>query len=221
MNIEEVVCFIFTFEGLENRRKMKTPYTPRQGQYLAFLHHYATLHDCPPAEADLARFFQVTPPTVHLMILTLERRRLITRMPGQARSIRVILPPESLPSLQGVASVSTNTHAQMRQAEGQEPAGSESAMLRLGKIQIEELFAHNNRKPLDDSEFIPLLDTLIQSFVRAGLGVLTIRELRRHVCQVYHCYCLEADPSSTIESDKTLMLSYLPASSRTLWLQQL
>jgi hypothetical protein len=33
----------------------------------------------PPAEADLQRFFQVTPPSVHQMVLTLERNRLIQR----------------------------------------------------------------------------------------------------------------------------------------------
>jgi repressor LexA len=61
---------------------MKPPYTARQGQYLAYIHHYATLHGRPPAEAELAHFFQVTPPSVHLMILTLERRGFITRVPG-------------------------------------------------------------------------------------------------------------------------------------------
>jgi len=41
----------------------------------------------------------VTPPTVHQMVLTLERRGFIRRVPGQARSITLIVPPESLPPL--------------------------------------------------------------------------------------------------------------------------
>ena len=57
---------------------MKLPYTSRQGQYLAFLHHYTTLHGRPPAEADMVQFFRVTPPSVHQMIVTLDRRGLIT-----------------------------------------------------------------------------------------------------------------------------------------------
>jgi len=47
----------------------------------------------------MQRFFQVTPPTVHQMVLTLERRGFIRRVSGQARSITLIVPPESLPPL--------------------------------------------------------------------------------------------------------------------------
>ncbi len=87
---------------------MKPPYTSRQGQFLAFLHQYTTLHGRPPAEAELVLFFQVTPPSVHQMILTLERRGLIHRTPGQARSIRLAIPPEILSPLQRSSS-STGT----------------------------------------------------------------------------------------------------------------
>jgi SOS-response transcriptional repressor LexA len=68
---------------------MKSPYTSGQGQVLAFIHHYTTLHGRPPAEAEMAHFFQVTPPSAHLMVLALERRGLITRTPGEARSIKL------------------------------------------------------------------------------------------------------------------------------------
>ena len=40
----------------------------------------------PPAEADMQRHFQVSPPSVHQMVLTLERAGLIRRTPGVARS---------------------------------------------------------------------------------------------------------------------------------------
>ena len=155
---------------------MKPPYTSRQGQFLAFIHHYATLHGRPPAEAEMVQFFQVTPPTVHQMILTLERRGLITRAPDQARSIKTTLPPEKLPPLPGA---STDTPLPVRQTEGQQPTDTEAAVLRLGKIQIKDLFTHYDRNSLDDSEFIPLLDTLIESFARAGLSALAVKELRR------------------------------------------
>jgi hypothetical protein len=35
-------------------------YTPLQGQYLAFIYAYTTLHRRPPAEADMQAFFRVT-----------------------------------------------------------------------------------------------------------------------------------------------------------------
>jgi repressor LexA len=78
---------------------MNPVYTKRQGQFLAYLHHYRVVNGCAPSEADMQRFFQVTPPTVHQMVLMLERRGFIRRVPGQARSITVIVPPESLPPL--------------------------------------------------------------------------------------------------------------------------
>lgn len=74
-------------------------FTEKQGQYLAFIHSYTKLNRRPPAEADMQRFFQVTPPTVHRMVLELEKRALIRRQPGKARSIELLIPPEKLPSL--------------------------------------------------------------------------------------------------------------------------
>ena len=47
----------------------------------------------------MQRYFKVSAPTVHQMVLTLEKRGLIERVPGQARTIRVLLPPEVLPDL--------------------------------------------------------------------------------------------------------------------------
>jgi len=74
-------------------------YTPKQGQYLAFIFYYTKLNGCAPSEADIQRYFSVSPPTVHQMILNLEKRRFIERTPGQARSIRLLLPREQLPDL--------------------------------------------------------------------------------------------------------------------------
>jgi DNA-binding MarR family transcriptional regulator len=47
----------------------------------------------------MQRFFEVTPPTVHRMVIELEKRGLIRREPGKARSIEVLVPPEALPPL--------------------------------------------------------------------------------------------------------------------------
>lgn len=53
----------------------------------------------PPAEADIQKYFEVTPPTVHQMLITLERKGLIRRTPGVARSIELLVAPDSLPVL--------------------------------------------------------------------------------------------------------------------------
>ena len=78
---------------------MKHKYTPKQGQYLAFIHYYTKIHGRAPAEADLERYFKVAYSSIHQMIITLEKRGLITRTPGESRSICVLLPREELPDL--------------------------------------------------------------------------------------------------------------------------
>jgi DNA-binding MarR family transcriptional regulator len=81
---------------------MSITFTATQGQYLAFIHAYTTLHRRPPAESDFLDFFRVTPPTVHRMIVTLHERGLIERVPRQPRSITLLVPPNELPPLQSI-----------------------------------------------------------------------------------------------------------------------
>lgn len=80
--------------------KRRPKFTDLQGQYLAFIETYTTLHGVAPAEADMQRFFRVTPPTVHRMVLTLEQRGLIERVPGRSRSIRLLLSSDEIPKLE-------------------------------------------------------------------------------------------------------------------------
>ena len=74
-------------------------FTPRQGQYLAFIHAYTLVNGRPPAHADIQRFFRLTPPTVHQMLLTLEKAGLISRQPSQPRSLVVLVEHRELPRL--------------------------------------------------------------------------------------------------------------------------
>ena len=75
-------------------------WTSLQGQYLAFIYAYTTIHNQAPAERDMQQFFHVTPPTVHNMLKLLEHHCFIRRQPGVARSIQLLVPPEKLPILQ-------------------------------------------------------------------------------------------------------------------------
>ena len=81
-------------------RPTNPKFTPLQGQYLAFIRTYTLIHREPPAEMDMQRFFRVTPPSIHNMVLTLEARGLLERVPGKARTIRVLVPSADLPVLQ-------------------------------------------------------------------------------------------------------------------------
>jgi len=85
---------------LDGSQPRATPrFTQKQGQYLAFVWAYSQLNGRPPAERDLQRYFCVTPPSVHQMVLTLERLGLISRQPGVARSIELLVQPSELPPL--------------------------------------------------------------------------------------------------------------------------
>ena len=82
-------------------------FTDKQGQYLAFIDAYTRVHGRAPAEADMQRHFGVTPPSVHQMVLTLERAGLIRHQPGLARSIQVLVDPDRLPRLRPPQTVIT------------------------------------------------------------------------------------------------------------------
>jgi repressor LexA len=75
-------------------------FTHKQGQYLAFIYYYSRVNGRPPAEADMQRYFRVSPPSVHQMVLTLEANGFIERTPGQGRSLRLLLAREDLPDLE-------------------------------------------------------------------------------------------------------------------------
>ena len=73
--------------------------TPKQGQYLAFIYYYTKLNGQAPAEADFQRYFRVSAPSVHNMIVTLHERGFISRELGRGRSIKLLVDREGMPDL--------------------------------------------------------------------------------------------------------------------------
>lgn len=72
-------------------------FTQKQGQYLAYIYYYTKVNGQPPAQADIQRYFQVTPPTVHQMLVSLESKGLLAKTAHQSRSITVLVPAIELP----------------------------------------------------------------------------------------------------------------------------
>ena len=66
---------------------------------MAFIYYYTKVNGRAPSEADMQKYFGVTPP-VHQMVVTLEANGLIERVPGQGRSVRLLVPREGLPDLE-------------------------------------------------------------------------------------------------------------------------
>lgn len=93
---------IISFPATRSRaaRESRQQYTHKQGQYLAFIYYYTKLNGRPPAEADMQRYFETTPPTVHNMVIQLEKKGFIERKPNEPRSIKILLSRKELPDLE-------------------------------------------------------------------------------------------------------------------------
>jgi len=75
-------------------------FTRKQGQYLAFIYYYTKLNGTPPAQRDFQSYFRATPPTVHSMILRLEKGGWLSRRPGAPRSLKLLVQRGALPDLE-------------------------------------------------------------------------------------------------------------------------
>lgn len=73
--------------------------TCRQGQFLAFIRRYTERHGISPSFDEMAVHFGISSPSVNGMIKTLERKGLISRVPGAARTLRVQVPADLLPAI--------------------------------------------------------------------------------------------------------------------------
>ena len=75
--------------------------TRQQGQFLAFIAEYIMRNQggVAPSHADLQRFFNLTAPSVNSMLIRLEQRGFIRRIPGKARAIELVIKPDQVPPL--------------------------------------------------------------------------------------------------------------------------
>lgn len=75
--------------------------TQRQAQFLAFIREYMLRNylGVAPTHADMQRFFNLTAPSVNSMLIRLEQRGFIRRVPGKARAIELLIPSDEVPPL--------------------------------------------------------------------------------------------------------------------------
>jgi len=75
--------------------------TRQQGQFLAFIREFMRRNHAgvAPSHAELQRFFNLTAPSVNSMLVRLEQRGFIRRVPHQARAIELTVKPEWIPPL--------------------------------------------------------------------------------------------------------------------------
>ena len=75
--------------------------TRQQGQFLGFIREYMMRNAArvAPSHADLQRFFNLTAPSVNSMLIRLEQRGFIRRIPRKARAIELVINPDLIPAL--------------------------------------------------------------------------------------------------------------------------
>ena len=137
--------------------------TARQSQYLSYIQRYTELHSMPPAEAEIAEYFQVTAPTVHQMILSLEARRYLARTPGKPRSLRILVSVAAQPDKGRPRDF---TSAASAPGIGEHPVVA--GALAVGRDVLQRLFVQAYECALDDAEFAPLVRCVLEG-LEAGL----------------------------------------------------
>jgi len=71
--------------------------TKTQARYLSFIHAYREGFGLSPAQSEIAEALEVASPSAHLMLKTLEKKGFISREPGVARSVKILVPPDVIP----------------------------------------------------------------------------------------------------------------------------
>ena len=115
-----------------------TEFTPTQGRYLSFIHAYTEGFGHPPAESEIGKAMKVSPPSVNQMMKTLEKKGFIRRRSGVARSIEILLPPDSIPKWK--KRITATQRVWMRvdpSSQNKQRAGSNATVFRW-KITLKE-----------------------------------------------------------------------------------
>jgi len=149
-------------------------FTPTQGRYLAFIHAYTTLYGYPPAESDIAAAMCVSPPAVNTMVKMLERKGLILRQPGQARSLQILVPEDQIPPWNNRKPAPANTGGRSAATRAAPPAAPPANLYVLSIFltsgPISEKFANKAiRREIEirgDQTLAQLHDAIFKAFDR-------------------------------------------------------
>lgn len=82
-------------------------------------------------------------------------------------------------------------------------------VLALGKAQVDAMFRRQEAHPIDDSEFLPLLEGVLMAFESTGIENDVAEEVWEYAFAVYDRACKEADPRFTAAENRKLMQKYL------------
>ena len=84
-----------------------------------------------------------------------------------------------------------------------------TALLTLGKAQVNAMFRRQDAYLLDDSEFLPLLETVLTAFEAVEMEKDVTEQIWEYAFAAYDRACKGAEPSSTTAENRKLMREYL------------
>lgn len=82
-------------------------------------------------------------------------------------------------------------------------------LVTLGRTQVDAMFRRQEDYPIDDSEFLPLVEAVLTGFEMVGIDEEVAEAVWEHAFDVYDQACKEAEPESTTTDNRRLMQSYL------------
>jgi hypothetical protein len=171
-----------------------------------------------PSEGDMARYFGVSAPSVHQMILTLEARGFLARDTGKARATQVLVPPPPRRTPRG----SSPSAVQPAVPPAGEPTSVVEAATSVGGEILSRLFALADQVPLDDAEFAPLVGCVLDG-VDAGLRAAGAtrdvagearNRLLEEALRKYTALCAQNDPSGADAKEDGETFLYLMTHGR-------
>lgn len=81
-------------------------------------------------------------------------------------------------------------------------------LLALGKAQVDAMFQRQADYAVDDSEFLPLVEVVLNAFEAVGNQEVA-EQVWEYAFDAYDKDCKDADPRSTTAENRQLMQSYL------------
>ena len=80
----------------------------------------------------------------------------------------------------------------------------------VGRAQIDTMFQRQSEgSAIDDSEFMPLVEVVLNAFEADGIDQEDVEELWEYAFDVYDRMCKEVEPDSPSEENRRLMQGYL------------
>lgn len=75
-------------------------YSPRQGQFIAFIHNFTKVSGQAPTDRDVERYFKISSSGAREMIERLEWGKFVASSDDKPRRLRVLIPAEQVPELE-------------------------------------------------------------------------------------------------------------------------